>query len=247
MRSGNPALRENVFRLEKQKAISTNETMTVAGTTNKTAMLLVITFLSASYTWNYIDQNTVQVLPMYLFGSAILAFIISLIIIFKKTTAPILAPVYCILEGALMGFISLFMERLYPGIVTQAILATFGVMAGLLLAYKTRLIKVTENFKLGVFAATAGIAFVYLISMIAGFFGVQVPVIHDSSPMGIAVSVIIVIVAALNLVLDFDFIENGEQIGAPKYMEWYAAFGLIVTLLWLYMEILRLLAKTRER
>ncbi len=247
MRSGNPALRENVFQNERQKSLASAEKMTIAGTTNKTAILLVITFLAAGYMWNYIQQNPTAIVPAYLFGSAIAAFVLSLVIIFKKTTAPYLAPVYCVLEGVFLGSISLFMEQKYPGIVTQAIVATFGVLAGLLVAYKTQLIKVTENFKLGVFAATAGIAFIYLASFIAGFFGVQVPVLHESSPMGIGISVVIVIVAALNLVLDFDFIENGEKIGAPKYMEWYAAFGLLITLIWLYLELLRLLAKIKDR
>lgn len=247
MRSGNPALRENMFQNERQKSLTSSDKMTIAGTTNKTAILLVITFLSAGYIWNYIQQNPTAMSSAYLIGSAIVAFALSLVIIFKKTTAPYLAPVYCVVEGLFLGSISLFMEQMYPGIVMQAILATFGVLAGLLLAYKTQLIKVTENFKLGVFAATAGIAFIYVVSFIASFFGVQVPMLHESSPMGIGISVVIVIVAALNLVLDFDFIENGEKMGAPKYMEWYAAFGLLITLIWLYLELLRLLAKIKDR
>jgi uncharacterized YccA/Bax inhibitor family protein len=129
----------------------------------------------------------------------------------------------------------------------QAIFGTFGVMGALLLAYRTGLIKATENFKLGVFAATGGIALLYLVSLMMGFFGKSIPFIHSTGPIGIGFSVFVVIIAALNLVLDFDFIEKGEEVGAPKYMEWYAAFGLLVTLVWLYVEMLRLLSKLRSR
>jgi uncharacterized YccA/Bax inhibitor family protein len=157
------------------------------------------------------------------------------------------APLYAVLEGLFLGGISALYELKFQGIVIQAVALTFGTLAALLLAYKSRLIKVTENFKLGVVAATGGIALVYLISIGLGFFGIRMPYLHDSGPIGIGISVFIVIVAALNLVLDFDFIEQGAAQGAPKYMEWYAAFGLLVTLIWLYLEILRLLAKVRRR
>jgi len=146
-----------------------------------------------------------------------------------------------------LGGISVYFEKTYPGIVKQAISLTFGTLFSLLLAYKSRLIRATENFKLGVVAATGGIAVLYLISMVMGFFGARMPFIHESGPFGIGFSVFVVVIAALNLVLDFDFIENGAEAGAPKYMEWYGAFGLMVTLIWLYLEILRLLAKLRSR
>ena len=136
---------------------------------------------------------------------------------------------------------------MYPGIVTQAVMLTFGTLGALLLAYVSGLIKPTENFKLGIIAATGGIAFVYLISWILSWFSVSVPLIHSNSNMGIIFSIGVVIIAALNLVLDFDFIEEGAEKGAPKYMEWYGAFGLMVTLIWLYLEILRLLAKLSSR
>ena len=135
----------------------------------------------------------------------------------------------------------------YPGIVIQAVLGTFGTLFALLMAYRSGMIRATENFKLGVAAATGGIFLVYMLSMVLGFFGINIPFIHDSGPIGIGVSLFVVVVASLNLVLDFDFIENGESMGAPKYMEWYAAFGLLVTLIWLYIELLRLLAKLRDR
>jgi uncharacterized YccA/Bax inhibitor family protein len=145
------------------------------------------------------------------------------------------------------GGISAMFEARFPGIAAQATFGTLGTLAGLLLAYRTGLIKATENFKLGVFAATAGIALLYLVSFVMSFFGKSIPFIHSSGTWGIAFSVFVVIIAALNLVLDFDFIENGAEMGAPKYMEWYAAFGLLVTLVWLYIEILRLLSKMRSR
>jgi uncharacterized YccA/Bax inhibitor family protein len=138
-------------------------------------------------------------------------------------------------------------EQLYPGIVSQAIFLTFGILASLLIAYKSGFIKPTENFKLGVAAATGGIAIIYMISWVMSFWGGSIPLIHSSSTFGILFSVGVIIIAALNLVLDFDFIEQGAQMGAPKYMEWYGAFGLMVTLIWLYLEILRLLAKLNSR
>jgi uncharacterized YccA/Bax inhibitor family protein len=168
--------------------------------------------------------------------------------VFKKEWAGVTAPLYALAEGFLVGGISAIFERLYPGIVIQAVMLTFGTLAALLLAYKSGLIKATENFKLGVVAATGGIALLYIVSMVMRFaFDKPIGFIHEGSTFGILFSVFVVVIAALNLVLDFDFIENGVEKGAPKYMEWYGAFGLTVTLIWLYLEILRLLAKLRER
>ena len=157
------------------------------------------------------------------------------------------APAYALLEGVVLGTFSALLEMRYPGIAIQAVTLTFGVLFALLLAYRSGLVRATENFKLGVFAATGGIAIFYLIEFVLGFFHVQFTTINSSSPIGIGFSFVVVIVAALNLVLDFDFIENGARAGAPKYMEWYGAFGLLVTLVWLYFEILRLLSKMRSR
>ena len=167
--------------------------------------------------------------------------------VFKKEWAPVTTPLYAALEGMLLGVVSLFFERTYPGIVFNAVGLTFGVLAALLAAYSSGLIRPSENVKLGIAAATGGIALVYLVSMGLGFFGKSVPFIHDSGPIGIGFSLLVVGIAALNLVLDFDFIETGAQRGAPKYMEWYGAFGLLVTLVWLYLEILRLLAKLQGK
>jgi uncharacterized YccA/Bax inhibitor family protein len=157
------------------------------------------------------------------------------------------APIYAALEGLALGGISAVFESRYPGIVSQAVFLTFGTLAALLIAYRSGWIKATENFKLGVVAATGGIFFVYLISFVLSFFGVSIPLIHGSGVFGILFSLFVVVIAALNLVLDFDFIEQGAEQGAPKYMEWFAAFGLMVTLIWLYLEVLRLLSKLQQR
>lgn len=240
MRSANPALRANVFNDLRSKGSS--NAMSIQGTVNKTFILLFLAIFSASWVW----ANPVKALP-FVWPAVIIGFIIALVTIFKKEFAPITAPIYALVEGVFLGVISALMERSYPGIVMQAVGLTFGVLFSLLLAYKSKVIKVTDNFRLGVVAATGGIALFYLISMVVGFFGVRVPLIHSSGALGIGFSVFVVIIASLNLVLDFDFIEKGSEAGVPKYMEWYGAFGLMVTLIWLYIEILRLLSKMRRR
>jgi uncharacterized YccA/Bax inhibitor family protein len=186
------------------------------------------------------------VLP-YLGLGLIGGLVVALVTIFKQTWAPVTAPIYALLEGLVIGGISAFAESQFPGIVIQAVGLTFGTLLALLVAYKSRLIQVTDNFRLGVAAATGGILLVYLATFILGFFGVKIPLIHQSGWVGIGFSVFVVIIAALNLVLDFDFIEQGVASGAPRYMEWYAAFGLMVTLIWLYIEILNLLTKIYAR
>ncbi len=172
---------------------------------------------------------------------------VALVTAFKREWAPVTTPIYALLEGLFLGGLSLLYEQQFPGIVMNAVGLTFGTLAALLLAYRSGLIKATENFKLGIFAATGGIALLYLVSMGLGFFGIRIPLIHGSGVIGIGFSLFVVGIAALNLVLDFDFIERGAESGAPKYMEWYGAFGLLVTLIWLYIEILRLLAKLQSR
>jgi uncharacterized YccA/Bax inhibitor family protein len=240
MRSGNPALTGATFRGER--ALHGTESMTISGTVNKTALSLVILFFTATLAWNQGPAATGLILVGVLGG-----LIAALVTVFKKTWAPVTAPIYAAFEGLALGGISAIFESNYPGIVSQAVFLTFGTLAGLLIAYRSGWIKATENFKLGVVAATGGIFFVYLISFVLGFFGVNIPLIHGSGPVGILFSLFVVVIAALNLVLDFDFIEQGAEQGAPKYMEWYAAFGLMVTLIWLYLEILRLLSKLQER
>jgi uncharacterized YccA/Bax inhibitor family protein len=239
-RSGNPSLNKNTFKLFSKTAESQ---MTLDGTVNKTGISLLILMVTATYTWNS---------PLFVkLGLMILGFIggfiVGIFTHFKRHLSAITVPIYAALEGLLLGGISTIFEQLYPGIVSQAIFITFGILASLLIAYKSGLIKPTENFKLGVAAATGGIAFIYMISWIMSFWGISIPLIHSSSTFGILFSVGVIIIAALNLVLDFDFIEQGVEMGAPKYMEWYGAFGLIITLVWLYFEILRLLAKLNSR
>ncbi|MGH7847613.1 MAG: Bax inhibitor-1/YccA family protein, partial [Candidatus Binatia bacterium] len=225
-----------------ERALRGTEAMTIGGTVNKTAVSLLILLLAATFTWNLGDRAGVFIIVGMLGG-----LVAALVTVFKKTWAPITAPIYAGLEGLALGGISVVFEANYPGIVSQAVFLTFGTLAGLLIAYRSGWIKATENFKLGVFAATGGIFFIYLISFVLGFFGVGIPLIHGSGTFGILFSVFVVVIAALNLVLDFDFIEEGAERGAPKYMEWYTAFGLMVTLIWLYLEILRLLAKLQQR
>ncbi|QJD86388.1 Bax inhibitor-1/YccA family protein [Cohnella herbarum] len=242
-RSGNPTLNDNTF--EGSHGYGGSERMTIDGTVNKAFIMLAILLGGAFVTWSmyFNDRN---VMPIAI-GGAIGGLILALIISFKPKASPYLVPIYAALEGVFLGGISATYEAKFNGITLQAALLTMCIFVALLLAYKSRIIKATENFKLGVFAATAGIMLVYLASFVLGMFGVTVPYLHDSSLIGIGISLVIVVVAALNLVLDFDFIESGAQQGAPKYMEWYGAFGLMVTLVWLYLEMLRLLSKIASR
>jgi uncharacterized YccA/Bax inhibitor family protein len=249
MRSGNPALKDTTFLDLNSGTVvqGAGTTMTLNGTVNRTAFLLVLTLAGALYTWNLFFANNGAGLMPYVLGGGLGGFVVAMVTVFKKTWAPITAPIYAALEGLFIGAISAMFEMKFPGIVMQAVGLTFGTLAALLMAYRSGLIKATENFKLGVVAATGGIALLYLVNIVMGFFGTSMPFIHDSGWMGIAFSGVVVVIAALNLVLDFDFIENGVEQGAPKYMEWYAAFGLLVTLVWLYLEILRLLSKLQSR
>ncbi len=186
-------------------------------------------------------------IKLLLIAGGIGGFILALVIVFNKTKAPILAPIYAILQGLFLGGISAFFEAMFPGIVLKAVMLTFAVLFSLLFAYKTKVIKVTQKFRAGVFAATAGIAVAYLASFVLGMFGINMSFMHGGGTIGLLISVGIVIVAALNLVLDFDFIDRGAEARLPKYFEWYGAFGLMVTLIWLYLEILRLLALLANR
>lgn len=223
MRSGNPALNENTFL-----DVSTGQlvsgaapgAMTLNGTVNKTGIMLLMLVATAAYTWSlYTPENPGAVLPWLLVGG-IGGFIVAIVTVFKKTWVPVTGPLYALLEGLFVGGVSAMFEARFPGIVMQAVMLTMGVLASLLLAYKSGLIKATENFKLGVVAATGGIALLYLVNIGMRLFGFEgMGFIHESSWMGIAFSGFVVVIAALNLVLDFDFIESGVEAGAPKYME----------------------------
>jgi uncharacterized YccA/Bax inhibitor family protein len=246
MRTANPALSDRTFTGFGRVAGA--EQMTIQGTANKALLLLLCVMITAAWVWNmyYRSLNPGVVIPWVTVG-AIAGFIVALVTVFKQTWAPVTAPIYALLEGLVLGGVSALFEAQFPGIVLQAVALTLGTCLALLLAYKTGLIRASENFKLVVVAATGAIALFYVITIILGFFRVQVPLVYGNGWVGIGFSIVVVTIAALNLVLDFDFIEQGAAQGAPKFMEWYAAFGLMVTLIWLYLEILRLLAKLRSR
>ena len=239
-RSGNPALSSKTFNNLKSES---NALMTLDGTVNKTALSLIILFFCAYYTYSTANTGFIMI---GFFGGLITGGIT----IFKKHLSKYTVPLYAVFQGLALGGISAIYNHMYTGIVQQAIFLTFGIFAALLFAYKTKIIEPSENFKLGVFAATGGIFIVYLISLVMSLFGgegLSIMNPQNSSLVSIGFSLFVVVIASLNLVLDFDFIENGVEIGAPKYMEWYGAFGLLVTLIWLYLEILRLLAKLQSR
>lgn len=245
MRTANPALNDKVFR---GLPSTLGETMTLQGTVNKTGILLLCAVATAAWTWHLaMNPDTLPMdyglLLVGLFGGLIFALITS----FKKTWAPVTAPIYALLEGLVLGGLSATLNARYPGIAIESVCLTFGTMFVLLLAYTSGMIKVTQKFRLGVIAATGAIFLFYMAEILLGFFGIHFVAVNGSGPLGIGISLVIVCVAALNLVLDFDFIESGVAAGAPKYMEWYGAFGLMVTLVWLYLEILRLMAKIMGR
>ena len=243
-RSGNPALNKSSFDSfsRTSRGAEINEVMTIKGTVDKTAIGLFLLIFSGYYSF---APGMTYLIPVGVFGG----LIVGIITIFKKEWSPITVPIYAILEGLAMGSISYMFNQAYEGIVMQAIGLTLGILASLLLAYRSGMIKATENFKLGVVAATGGIFLVYMASFVMSFFGASISVLDptNSSLMSIGFSLFIIVIASLNLVLDFDFIEEGAKKGAPKYMEWYGAFGLLVTLIWLYLEILKLLSKLRSR
>lgn len=271
MRSGNPALNDSVF----VSSGTMSDKMTISGTVFKTYILTALLLAGFAFTWSETTQGysasfqqamqaeqmdaegkklpTQIDLPSNVIGYAMVGcfggFILGMMVIFNPQSAPYLSPIYAVLEGMALGAVSAGFEAKYPGIAIQAAGVTFGTLGGLLILYTTGLVKATENFALGLLAAMFGILAVYLLDIIFRAFGMYTPVTeltHGNSLMSIGFSAFIVVVAALNLVLDFDFIEDGAAKGAPKYMEWYGAFGLMVTLVWLYLEIIRLLAKIRS-
>ncbi|MCA9808935.1 MAG: Bax inhibitor-1/YccA family protein [Candidatus Dadabacteria bacterium] len=245
IKSSNPALGEKTFQ-NLQPALAAEGRMTINGTINKTLILLVLALVPAAWVWDKFYKGGAEAVSSWIMVAVIAGLVVAMATIFKKTWAPFTAPLYAVIEGVVIGGISAIAEAQFQGIVFQAAALTFGTLLALLVAYRTRVIKVTERFRLGVVAATGGIFVVYLISIVLGFFGINVPFIHSGGTIGILFSLFVVVIAALNLVLDFDFIERGSAEGAPKYMEWYGAFGLIVTLIWLYIEFLRLLTKLRQ-
>jgi uncharacterized YccA/Bax inhibitor family protein len=247
MRTANPTLNEKVFTAFGGIRPGV-DTMTIQGAVNKTGILLVLVLITAGFTWNlYAASGNPAAVAPWLWGGAIGGFVVALITAFKTSWSPVTAPIYALLEGLVLGGLSAIFEAGYPGIVFQAVGLTIGTLGALLLAYKVGLIRATPTFKKVIIAATGGIFLLYLTSFVLGFFGIQIPGIFEAGGAGILFSGFVVIVAALNLVLDFDLIERGAAQGAPKYMEWYGAFALMVTLIWLYIELLRLLSKLRSR
>ena len=240
-RSGNPAFGNRFDGDAQFSDLPVEKKMTLEGTVNKTGILLFLCFASATVTWNFPS-------PILMGIGIIGGLVMALFTIFRPTSASFTSPLYALLQGLALGGISVMFENQFPGIAIQAVGLTFGTLASLLFCYKTGIIKPTENFRLMVVGATGGIFLLYLISFLMQIFGGSgVGFIHSNGLMGIGFSLFVVGIAALNLVLDFDFIEQGSEKGLPKYMEWFGAFSLMVTLIWLYLEILRLLAKVRSR
>jgi uncharacterized YccA/Bax inhibitor family protein len=244
MATANPAMNEAVYR-RAGLAATPAQVMTIQGAVLKTALLVLILLVTAAYTWSQAVAGATTVayglLVTGLLGGAITAFVT----IFVPRVSPFTAPVYAALEGLVLGALSAVFETMYPGIVIQAVGLSIGVLAVMLFVYGTGIIRATEKFKIGVVAATGAVCLVYLVDIVMSLFGTRLPFIHETGAVGIVFSLVVVVIAALNLILDFDFIEQGVRFQAPKYMEWYGGFSLLVTLIWMYLEILRLLAKLR--
>jgi uncharacterized YccA/Bax inhibitor family protein len=245
MRTANPALKDSTFR--GVRAAPGEAAMSLQGTATKSLLLILLTVFAASFTWNAVATGNVGIVGPATLVGGIGGFVVALVTVFKPRLAPFTGPLYAVLEGLLLGGVSALYNARFAGLPLQAVALTFGVFVALLVLYRTGLVRATENFRLGVLAATGGIMVMYLLSWVLQLFGVPMAFLHDSSPLSIGISLVVVVVAALNLVLDFDFIERGVAHGAPKVMEWYAAFGLLVTLVWLYLEMLRLLGKLQGR
>ncbi len=237
----NPLFNEN--RINSIEA-STGDTMTVSGTIHKTTMLAAVTAATATLAWSL--AVTPFAIPVMIGG-----FILGLIAVFaaawKPRLSPVLAPVYAVCEGAALGVISAMYNAQSGGIVLQAVMITFGILFAMLALFQFRIIQVTDRFRSIVFSCTLGIALLYLANLGLMFFGIKMPFLHDSSPLGIALSLGIIVIAALNFLVDFDNIEKGAAANAPKYYEWMAGLGVLVTLVWLYIEVLRLLLRLNRR
>jgi uncharacterized YccA/Bax inhibitor family protein len=266
-KSSNPALNDKAFdrALESQAgwAAGTDQmggarppttrtdaadAMTVNGTVWATAALLVLVVGAGVFGWNAVDVTAETVsYPGWIFPVALVAFGVAMVTCFKPNLARLTAPVYSLLQGACLGAISGIYNEAYDGIVVQAVSLTIGVFVVMLFLFATRIIKVTDKLRMGIVAATGAVLLVYVVNLVLSLFGSSVGFLHDSSLLGIGISLLIVGVAAFNLLLDFDFVERGVAAGAPRKMEWYAAFGLVVTIIWLYLELLRLLGKLQGR
>lgn len=247
VRTGNPGLNDKTFASLPRTAFG-DERMTLQGTVNKSFLMLVVLLAGAFWTWSqYLTTNNPATVALPMTVGVIAGFVLALIISFRMTTAPYLALPYAACEGLFLGGISAELERRYPGVAIQAVGLTFGVLAAMLIGYKTGLIRVTQRFRAIVFGATMAVVLLYVVSMVLHLFHVATPFLYGSSTLSLGLSLVIIAIAALNLALDFDLIDNGVSQGAPRFMEWYCAFGLLVTLVWLYLEILRFLGNARQR
>ena len=238
-RSSNPALSEKRFK-NFAADYTQEEAMTINGTLNKTFLLFLLVLVSASLTWKMAFQGAMPTGLMAVGGIG--GFIVAIVTIFKQRWAPFLAPIYAVLEGLFLGAISAMFAAVFEGIVLKAVLITFGILFTMLFIYRTGLIKVTEKFKFGLMAAMGGIIVMYLMSFVLGMFGISMTFLHDGGTLSIVISLAIVVIASLVLLWDFDTIEKTATAGAPKYMEWYMGFSLMLTLVWLYLEVLQLIA-----
>lgn len=239
--TSNPVFSEKTFNAQIGA-----ETMSVKGTLNKSIFLFLLLLITASLSWRLASYDP-ELLPSLMIGAGILGFILAMITIFARKYAKFTAPLYAASQGFFLGAVSLMYSAVYSGIVLQAVLITFAITGVMLFLFRSGIIKVTNKFRSGVIIATGGIAVVYLLSFVLSFFGITIPYLHDGGPISIAISGFIIVIAALNLILDFNFIQEASDKGSPKELEWYAAFGLMLTLIWLYLEILRLLSYLNRR
>jgi uncharacterized YccA/Bax inhibitor family protein len=244
MRSSNPVMTDRIFR-QAGTVSAGSAVMTVNGTINKIGIMLLLVIAAAAYTWKMgADPGRAGILAVTGAGGG---FILALVTVFRPQSSAVSAPIYAILEGLFLGAISAIINGAYPGVAFQAVLLTIGTLFTMLFLYRSGRIRATPRFRRGVLMATGAVFFAYLISWIMSLLGMPVGFMHSSGPVGILISLVIIVIAALNLIMDFDFIERGSQMAAPKYMEWYGAFGLLVTLVWLYIEFLRLLTRFAGR
>lgn len=246
MRSSNPVMTGRIY--EKAGGLSAGASvMSIHGTINKIGIMLLLVIAAAAYTWKMVmGANPAPAGTLAIIG-AIGGLIMALVTVFRPQSSAITAPIYAILEGLFLGAISAIINAAYPGVAFQAVLLTIGTLFTMLFLYRSGRIRATPRFRRGVMMATGAVFFAYMISWIMSLFGMPMGFMHSSGPLGILINLAIIVIAALNLIMDFDFIEKGSQMGAPKYMEWYGAFGLMVTLIWLYIEFLRLLSRFAGR
>ena len=249
--SGNPTLTEKMFDKGLELDAARQGIMTVRGTINKFGFMLLLLIASAAFNWHLFQEGKPATMQTLMIVGVIGGLVLAFAMIFKPGWAKYIAPLYALLEGLFIGGISVIFNEMfaekYPGLIMQAVGLTFGVSIAVFLLYNFRIIQATQRFRSVIISATVGIALFYLLTMILGWFGVNVSFMSDSSLLSIGISLFVVAIAALNLILDFDMIEQGAERGLPADMEWYGAFGLMVTFVWLYMEILRLLSKLNRR